>query len=83
LNLLEKVLSFKIICSGYKSFGVLNHRLVNLGLCIRPRWCAKGTQGFILVQAKCPASSLMLLILLGTNLQQGLQMGEREKAPRS
>jgi hypothetical protein len=39
------------------------------GIVHQAQRCAKGTQGFILVQAKCPASSLMLLILLGTNLQ--------------
>ena len=34
--------------------GVSDHRLVNLYLRVWPRWCARRTQGFIMVRAECP-----------------------------
>ena len=57
----------------------LDHRRVNLYLRVWLGWCARRTQGFILVRRNVPTSSSLLLVLPAFGLQLGLQTGERGK----
>ena len=59
------------------SVGVSDHRLVNLYLYVWLGWCARRTQGFILIWAECPYVQFEAARVTDTCLQQGLQTGER------
>ena len=48
--------------------GVSNRRLVNLCLRVWPGWCARKTQGFILVWAECPYVQFEAARVTGTCL---------------
>jgi hypothetical protein len=65
--LLVIALSFVKLCVD-----VSNHQRVNLYLRIWPRWCAKRTQGCILVRVECPYVQLSLLVLLALKFVIGV-----------
>ena len=48
--------------------GVSDHQLVNLYLHVWPGWCARRTQGFILVWAECPYVQSAAAHVTGTSL---------------
>ena len=47
---------------------VSDHQLVNLYLRVWPGWCARRTQGFILVRAECPYVQSAAARVTGTSL---------------
>jgi hypothetical protein len=64
------------------SVGVPNRRPVNLYCVFWPGWCAKRTQGCILVRAECPYVQSLLLVLLALKFVVGVTNGrEREEVP--
>ena len=53
---------------GSSFIGVSDHRLVNLYLRVWPGWCARMTQGFILVRVECPYVQSAAAHVTGTSL---------------
>ena len=57
---------------GVPTVGVSNYRLINLCLRIWLRWCARRTQGFILVQAERPYVQFAVARVTGIRFTVGV-----------
>jgi hypothetical protein len=62
--------------------GISYRRLVNLCLRIWLGWCAKRTQGYIVVRVKCPYVQSLLLMLLALNVcSRGYKRAREDEVP--